>query len=422
MNQSKIPEGWEEATIEQLSNKIQSGGTPTSTNEKYYEGDIPFVIIEDITSQGKYLKDTIKHINNKAIASCSTWKVPPGKILYTMYATLGDVSINKAEVCTNQAILVIFPNNHRIDTEYLYYVLLWYKQFVYRHTAQTTQSNLNAGIVKKFLLRIPKSFKEQQKIAHILLTIDNTIDKTKGLIEKNKMMKQGLIQDLFKYGSKSKKLKNVSINKKVHDVPDNWKVKSIARTSILKGRIGWQGLTTKEYLKDGDYFLVTGTDFQNGKINWETCAYVDAKRYFQDRNIQLKIGDILITKDGTIGKVAFIDKLRKEGTLNSGVFVLRPRNVEYIPKFLYYVLMSFVFDRFIENLKAGSTIAHLYQKDFVNFEFPVPEDEGEQKYISQIFDKINEKIESEESYLQKLLKIKAGLMQDLLTGKVRVAA
>ncbi|HNR43510.1 MAG TPA: restriction endonuclease subunit S, partial [Bacteroidales bacterium] len=108
-------------------------------------------------------------------------------------------------------------------------------------------------------------------------------------------------------------------------IPSDWEVHNLLRNSILKARIGWQGLTTAEYLTIGDYFLVTGTDFSNGKINWETCFYVSKYRYSQDKYIQLHESDILITKDGTIGKIAFIDKLPRLATLNSGVFVIRPK-------------------------------------------------------------------------------------------------
>ena len=123
-------------------------------------------------------------------------------------------------------------------------------------------------------------------------------------------------------------------------LPENWWVRNIAENSTLKARIGWQGLTTAEYLDDGDYYLVTGTDFENGKIKWSTCHFVAKERFIQDKNIQLKIGDILITKDGTIGKVAFVDKLPLEGTLNSGVFVIRPKYEEYVPLYVYYIFRS----------------------------------------------------------------------------------
>lgn len=102
-------------------------------------------------------------------------------------------------------------------------------------------------------------------------------------------------------------------------IPENWEVINLKDNCILKARIGWQGLTTSEYKESGNHFLITGTDFKNGFIDWNNCVFVDKSRYDQDKNIQIQSEDVLITKDGTIGKVAYIDKIPKPTTLNSGV-------------------------------------------------------------------------------------------------------
>ncbi len=107
-------------------------------------------------------------------------------------------------------------------------------------------------------------------------------------------------------------------------IPNDWQNQQLVKVATLKARIGWQGLTTAEYRIQGDYLLVTGTEFKDGKIDWDSCFYVDYERYKQDKNIQLKTDDVLVTKDGTIGKIAFVDNLPMVATLNSGVFVIRP--------------------------------------------------------------------------------------------------
>ena len=200
----------------------------------------------------------------------------------------------------------------------------------------------------------------------------------------------------------------------IGEIPEEWEISSINKTSLLKGRIGWQGLTTKEYLKNGEYYLVTGTEFKDGTIDWLKCNFVSKERYNQDSNIQIKINDILVTKDGTIGKVAFIDSLILPATLNSGVFVIRPLNNSYYPKFLYYILQSKYFKRFIGTLKAGSTISHLYQYSFSNFAFPNPPLLEQQK-IAEILSHVDDLLESLDALISKKKDIKRGLMQKLLT-------
>lgn len=165
-------------------------------------------------------------------------------------------------------------------------------------------------------------------------------------------------------------------------IPQDWVKIHIGTDATLKARIGWQGLTTNEYRDSGEYYLVTGTDFENGLVNWDTCHYVDKWRYTQDKNIQLKEHDVLITKDGTIGKAGFVKHLKLPATLNSGVFVIRANPEKIDQKYLYYILTSDIFDEFLNRLTAGSTINHLYQKDFVHFTFDAPKVE-EQKAIAE---------------------------------------
>lgn len=198
---------------------------------------------------------------------------------------------------------------------------------------------------------------------------------------------------------------------------NNWITKKLGDSATLKARIGWQGLTTKEYQKFGDYFLVTGTEFKNGLIDWDSCYYVNENRYNQDKYIQLKIGDVIVTKDGTIGKTAYINKLSKPATLNSGVFVIRPINDQFNSKFFYYLLTSNIFKEFLEKLSAGSTINHLYQKDFVNFNFPLPPTLAEQEAIAEALGDTDALIESLETLIAKKRRIKEGVMQELLTPK-----
>ena len=198
-----------------------------------------------------------------------------------------------------------------------------------------------------------------------------------------------------------------------------WEFIGVAEKSSLKARIGWQGLTTAEYRTTGEYYLVTGTDFVNGRVNWANCCFVDRSRYVQDRNIQLRARDILLTKDGTIGKVGFVEGLPGPATLNSGVFVIRPKGNAYDPLFFYYILTSRVFDEFLARLQAGSTIWHLYQKDFENFRFRAP-CLSEQAAIAALLSDMDAEIAALEQRLAKTRALKQGMMQELLTGRTRL--
>lgn len=124
-------------------------------------------------------------------------------------------------------------------------------------------------------------------------------------------------------------------------VPADWKINKIKYIAVLKGRIGWQGLTSDEYTDDGAY-LITGVDFENGCINWDSCVHIPMRRWEEARDIRIEDGDLLITKDGTIGKVAIVSGCNAPTSLNSGV--LRISTMDgYDRRFLYWVLQSDVF-------------------------------------------------------------------------------
>ncbi len=194
----------------------------------------------------------------------------------------------------------------------------------------------------------------------------------------------------------------------------------VFQESQVKARIGWQSLTTREYLKSGKYGLVGGINLVDGKIDWDSIPYVSKWRYDQDKFIQLQQNDVLISKDGTIGKIAFVDSLPFPSTLNSGVYVVRPKEGKYDPSFMYHLLNSFVFEDFIEKLSAGSTISHLYQKDLKHFLVQIPSSLDAQKAIAEALGDIDGLIRNLQANLTKKTLIFEGSKHELLSGKKRL--
>ena len=175
-------------------------------------------------------------------------------------------------------------------------------------------------------------------------------------------------------------------------IPNNWHTKRIKYVANLKGRIGWQGLTSEEYQDEGAY-LITGVDFMNGGINWEQCEHVPMKRWEEAKDIQIQNGDLLITKDGTVGKVAIVSNMPGETSLNSGVLRIMPQD-GYSTRFLYWVLQSGGFWNWFYFKNAGnSTIVHLYQGDFAEFLYAFP-NYGEQEAIASYLDIACERIDA----------------------------
>ncbi|MBM4453649.1 MAG: restriction endonuclease subunit S [Chloroflexi bacterium] len=292
------------------------------------------------------------------------------------------------------------------DIRWLTYVLG--EMRLNQYSESSAQPGLSVSKLLNLNLALPPTKAEQRTIAEALGDVDALLVALEKLIAKKCDLKQAAMQQLL------------TGQQRLPGFTDEWELLNMSEKSTLKARIGWQGLTTAEYLQSGEYYLVTGTDFVNGRVNWSSCCFVSSERYAQDRNIQLRSKDILLTKDGTIGKVGFIDYLPGPATLNSGVFVIRPREGAYDPRFFYYILTSRIFDDFLTKLKAGSTISHLYQKDFVNFSFPAPATLDEQTAIAGVLSDMGAEIAALGQRLDKTRSLKQGMMQELLTGRVRL--
>ena len=203
----------------------------------------------------------------------------------------------------------------------------------------------------------------------------------------------------------------------IGELPIGWETRKIKHVATLNGRIGWQGLTSSEYCDDGAY-LITGIDFDNGQIDWSTCVHVPMERWAEAPQIQIQNGDLLITKDGTVGKVAIVSNMPSETSLNSGVLLIRTADSCY-KKYLFWILQSEIFWKWFSTINAGnSTIIHLYQYDFCNFSFPFPE-YGLQcniaNYLDQKCSQIDAIIARQQEVIEKLKAYKLSVITEAVT-------
>ncbi|MCI9666694.1 MAG: restriction endonuclease subunit S [Angelakisella sp.] len=366
------------------------------------------VYAHDFSLGDRYL--TREHFNR--LSSC---EILPGDFVMSTMGTIGKCAIVPATI--QRGIMDSHLIRLRFDDKKIrpnYVLQLFSDQFHYL-SDQTTRlavggimDGLSVGIVSQLNVIYPKNIDEQEKIIKTLSEVDTLITDLQKLIRKNKDIRQGTLQML------------VTGKKRLEGFDGKWIKINLSKNSKLKARIGWQGLTTAEYLDEGYSYLITGTDFKDGRINWNGCHYVNYDRYEQDPNIQVSNGDLLLTKDGTIGKVAYVADLKRPATLNSGVFLVKPITDVYTAHFMFYVLESSVFKNFLQQLSAGSTINHLYQKDLVKFDLYVPPTKEEQEAIVGILFDMDSDIHKLEEKLSKYQKVKQGMMEELLTGKVRL--
>lgn len=380
---------WKEAPVKDLV-KIETGSR--NTEDKNDDGQYPFFV----RSQTVERIDSF-HYDCEAVLTAGDG-VGTGKVFHYI----------NGKFDAHQRVYVMSQFKQEVLGKYFYY---WFSKNFYaevaKYTAKSSVDSVRRQMIAGMVISLP-SAEEQEKIVGVLSDVDTLITDLQKLIRKKKDIRQGTMQML------------VTGKKRLDGFDGEWVKINLSKNSKLKARIGWQGLTTAEYLDEGYSYLITGTDFKDGQIDWNGCHYVDYNRYEQDPNIQVSNGDLLLIKDGTIGKVAYVADLTRPATLNSGVFLVKPITDAYIAHFMFYVLESSVFKDFLQQLSAGSTINHLYQKDLVKFDLYVPPTKEEQEAIAGILFDMDSDIHRLEKKLSKYQKIKQGMMEELLTGKVRL--
>ena len=186
---------WKIVKLESLIKKGKAGGTPSSTNSDYYNGDIPFLSIRDMTDQGKYIVKTEKTITEEGLNNSSAWIIPKNSLLYSIYASIGLVAINRSDISTSQAIYGIILKDG-VSLEYMYYYLTYFKKNIHKYIETGTQGNLNAKLLKSFEILLP-SLGEQEMIVNVLSIVDEKIENSKKEIEKINEFKKGLLQQMF---------------------------------------------------------------------------------------------------------------------------------------------------------------------------------------------------------------------------------
>lgn len=179
-----------------MFSKGKAGGTPTSTNKEYYDGEIPFLSINDITKQGKYIKYTENHLSQNGLENSSAWVVPEYSLIMSMYASVGLVTINKVPIATSQAMFAMqLLNNDLLD--YLYYYLAYFRyRHIHKYLETGTQSNINAEIVRG--ITIPTyGHSRDMEIASTLHGFDAKIDNELSVLELFNRQKNYLLRQMF---------------------------------------------------------------------------------------------------------------------------------------------------------------------------------------------------------------------------------
>jgi type I restriction enzyme S subunit len=391
-----LPKNWSEVNLEELV-VLAKGKKPNLFKEEI-EGSVPYLDIEGFE----------KNIVRQFSYSNECTMIDQNSLAMVWDGARSGLIFRGKNGAVGSTIMKITP--FLIEKDYLFYFLLLKQDYLQKNTKGTGIPHVNPEILGK--LKFPLSSLNEQKL--ILSHIDTLFSK---LEEANKILKKsknslkiyrhallkssfegdltkkwriGLSadanQELKNIKTKRKEKYNLELNKKeVKKIKidfefdfkrDNeissWAIASLDNLINMNARIGWRGLTKKEYTTEGVLFLSVHSLNYGKNVVFKNANYISNERYEESPEIQLKENNILLCKDGAgIGKVGIIKKLPDKATVNSSLLVIDVREV-FNPDFLYYFFLGPNMQRLVNEKISGSAIPHLFQKDIKKFKLKVP--------------------------------------------------
>lgn len=410
-----IPEEWDISNLENLTTKITDGAHHSPPT---FDGGYPIATVENMEHSSINVS-ACRTISSEDFELLKKNSCSPeyGDVLLSKDGTIGKTLVykQKDEIVLLSSIAIIRNNKNALLPQYL--MFFFQSPYFYWNLERLRSGSAIKRIVlkdiKRVLLPIP-SLKEQQKIASILSSVDEAIEKTKAIIEQTKKVKKGLMQRLFTKGIGHTKFKKTEIG----EIPDEWDV--LALNDVLNF-VG-SGITPKGgsavYQSEGIPFIRSQNVYPDG-LRIDDIAFISDAIHEKMNRSKVQEHDVLLNITGaSIGRCTYVPKGFGEANVNQHVCILRSNEKIYY-KYLAYFMNSSLGQRQIFLEQAGQTREGLNYQQIRAFSITVPS-MIEQEKIANIINNFNQKVNNERKKLDTLQYLKKGLMQSLLTGKVRV--
>ncbi|MBD2254164.1 restriction endonuclease subunit S [Nostoc parmelioides] len=421
-----IPKDWDVVSIDEIAVHVGSGITPRGGSNVYTKEGILFIRSQNVTFSGLLL-DEVAYINLRTHESMKRSEIFAHDVLINITGAsigrccpvpqgLGTTNVNQ-HVC---AIRLFNPN--RQDAIFLSSVLASHigQSQIDRLNAGGNREGLNYQQLRSFIIPFPPP-EERACIAEILDTVDEAIARTSSLIIKLKQTKAGLLQDLLTRGlDEDGKLRDPQAHPEqfkdspLGKIPKDWQTPTFEEVTVDDAPICYGIVQPGTYVDSGVPVIAIqnlNTDYQN---NIHKSAQIIENRYIRSRVIH---NDVLISVKGTIGRVGIVPFWFK-GNISRDVARIRLKSCA-LPTYVRQMLLAPSSQKWLEKAVVGTTRAEISIGILKKLRLLLPP-KSEQELIADILETHDNCIRTEEAYLNKLKLQKQGLMQDLLTGKVRV--
>lgn len=408
-----VPEGWKVTPLENILYRPLAYGV-LKPGENVKNG-VPVVRIQDI--RGNRLNfDGLYKISSELHREFRRTKLNEGDLIISLVGTIGKTfvvpaSLQDANVTRAFGVIGV---QEAVSPEY---VTQWLnsdssQQWIQDQSQGNAQKVLNLGALKQFPLQLPP-LPEQQKIAAILSSVDGVIEKTRAQIDKLKDLKTGMMQELLTKGIGHTEFKDSPVGR----IPASWDVRYIS--DLCSNIVDCVNKTAPVVDHVTPYRMIRTTNVRNGRIVMDGMRYVSQKTFQSwSRRLALKAGDLIFTREAPVGECGLV-RDAKGLFLGQRTMVYRAASEKLDSGFLLWSMLSEYCQNQIEDLSGGSTTPHLRVPDCGKILLKVPP-LAEQRGISSAIQSVATLLEERETKVAHLTGLKKALMQDLLTGKVRV--
>jgi type I restriction enzyme S subunit len=416
-----IPEEWGYELIEKYAVR-GSGHTPDKKVPEYYNGGIKWVSLTDSNKLDKrYIKETEIEVSQEGIENSSAVLHNKGTVILSRDAGVGKSAILGENMAVSQHFMA-WKCGSKLDNIYLYYYLQYQKPFFERMASGSTIKTIGLGFFKKYKIVHPP-LPEQRQIATLLSTWDAAIDKLGQLIAKKQALKKGLMQQLLSGRVRFPEFVPAGGTKyketKVGMVPEDWEVVTLDELGSTYS--GLSGKSKKDF-GEGARYVPYKNVFANSAIDTTYFDYVEINE--GEKQNQVKYGDIFFTVSSEtpeeVGMSSVLLENIGECYLNSFCFGFRLDDFEKtIPEYLRFSLRCFPTRKAIARLAQGATRYNLSKRNVMKIPIALPS-KAEQERIARVLTGLYDEILKSEKTKRELEVQKKGLMQQLLTGAVRV--
>ena len=314
---------------------VVGGGTPSTSNEEYWGGDIPWLSPADLTGyQSVYISHGEKFITPEGVKKSSTQRLPAGSVLFSSRAPIGYIAIAQNEIYTNQGFKSLVCKSEVINNLYLYYYLKLNLNYIKNFASGATFPELSANRIKNIKITFCKSLHEQQKIASILSAYDSQIENNQKRIKLLEQMAENLYKEWF-VRFRFPGYENAEFE---GGVPKGWKIEKLS--NVFNFQEG-PGIRNWQYVDEDGVKFINIRCIKNGDVKLESASMISKEEaYGKYKHFLLRENDIVMSCSGTLGRSAIIRKEHLPLCLNTSVIRFWPKIQEEDFSFLYGYLHS----------------------------------------------------------------------------------